>query len=178
MDFCDCKSWVPRYSVYLKESPIRSPIHGRFEKVLTRHFNQAPPPGLSCQIDLPSTLLIFSLFRSMSLNARTCSGSPNPVSMEDRATAAVAAAATTIIIYGSEVGEGTRTDIQRGIIREKLGCDALGAEAGAAARAEEVREALLVERVRGEGRRAGRSIGPTGSPGDVLIGRIDEEVAV
>ena len=85
----------------------------------------------------------------MSLNARTCSGSPNPVSKEDRAVAAA------IIIYASEVREGTRTDVQRGILLEKLGCDALAAEAGTAARAEEMRNALLVKRVGGEGRRVG-----------------------
>ena len=75
------------------------------------------------------------------------------------------------------------THIQSSVVREEVGRHARTADARAALGAERVGDAALVEGVAGEGRGVGCFGGgglgrPAGRPGDVLVGWVDEEVAV
>jgi hypothetical protein len=69
------------------------------------------------------------------------------------------------------------------VVRKEIGLRARAADARAALGAEGVGDAALVEGVVGEGRSSGcfggRHLGgAAGRPGDVLVGGVDEKVAV
>jgi hypothetical protein len=89
---------------------------------------------------------------------------------------------------GRKEGKGERegwkrTHIQSGVIREEIGLRARTTDARATREAEAVGDAALVEGVTGEGR-GGRCFGrgdlggAAGRPGDVLVGWVNEEVAI
>jgi len=83
----------------------------------------------------------------------------------------------------SERKDDKETHIQSSVVREEIGPRARTADARAALGAERVGDTALVEGVAGEGRGAGcfgrgDLGGPARRPGDVLVGWVDEEVAV
>jgi hypothetical protein len=73
-----------------------------------------------------------------------------------------------------------RTHIQSSVVWEEIGLRARTADARTARGAEGVGDAALVEGVAGEGRSGGcfGRGGAAGRPGDVLVGWVNEEVAV
>jgi hypothetical protein len=83
----------------------------------------------------------------------------------------------------SERKDDKEAHIQSSVVREEIGRHARTADARATLGAERVGDTALVEGVLGEGRGVGcfggRDLGgPAGRPGDVLVGWVDEEVAV